>query len=186
MDAANQLFYAKGVDAATNTEIAEAAQVSIGSLYRFFPNKEALVAEYVDRYTAELASHLPNPLPTNFDISELDELVEVMIERSAEVRRTFVGFGAVRIWTNHETGNRPAQSVADAEHALLVSLFESSIYEIDQRHISRMCTVIRLSSYPTLELLPEVSKAEGARLIAEIKLMLGSYIRASVDTSKLK
>lgn len=42
--AAASVFAAKGYDAATMTEIAAAAESSIGSLYQFFPTKDELAA----------------------------------------------------------------------------------------------------------------------------------------------
>jgi len=50
MDAAVALFAEKGYDAATMTEIAAHSGTAIGSLYRFFPNKEALADALLLRY----------------------------------------------------------------------------------------------------------------------------------------
>src|SRR5581483_5266022 len=41
-------------DAASTNRIAETAGVSIGSLYQYFPSKEALVAAVIDRHNREL------------------------------------------------------------------------------------------------------------------------------------
>jgi AcrR family transcriptional regulator len=53
LDAAERLFAEKGYDAATMTEIAARSKTAIGSLYRFFPNKQvladALLADYVEK-----------------------------------------------------------------------------------------------------------------------------------------
>lgn len=47
-----------GYDRASTNKIALAAGVSIGSLYQYFPSKEALVAELLDRHCAEILSVL--------------------------------------------------------------------------------------------------------------------------------
>src|ERR1700741_1567619 len=47
-----------GYDRASTNRIAAAAGVSIGSLYQYFPSKEALVAELLDRHCAEILSVL--------------------------------------------------------------------------------------------------------------------------------
>ena len=44
----------EGYDKAYTNRIAAAAGVSIGSLYQYFPSKEALVAAVIDRHTQEL------------------------------------------------------------------------------------------------------------------------------------
>jgi len=58
LEAAEQVFAEKGYDAATMTEIAARSKTAIGSLYRFFPNKEvlvdALLADYVERVFSRL------------------------------------------------------------------------------------------------------------------------------------
>lgn len=52
--AAAEVFAEVGVPAATTNQIAARAQTSIGSLYQFFPNKEALVEAVAARYRADL------------------------------------------------------------------------------------------------------------------------------------
>jgi AcrR family transcriptional regulator len=54
--AAAALFTEKGYEAATMTEIAARAETAIGSLYRFFPTKEALAEVMLERYAADAAA----------------------------------------------------------------------------------------------------------------------------------
>jgi AcrR family transcriptional regulator len=56
--AAAAVFAEKGYDAATMTEIAARAGAPIGSLYQFFPVKEALADTLVQNYAAMLAADL--------------------------------------------------------------------------------------------------------------------------------
>ena len=50
IDAGAELFAEKGYEAATMTEIASRAGAAIGSLYQFFPSKEALAEALFDRF----------------------------------------------------------------------------------------------------------------------------------------
>src|SRR5688572_25520984 len=50
LEAAAAVIAEKGYDAATMAEIATRAKSPIGSLYRFFPNKEILANALLDRY----------------------------------------------------------------------------------------------------------------------------------------
>ncbi|MDE1147478.1 MAG: helix-turn-helix domain containing protein [Azospirillaceae bacterium] len=50
MDAATQVFAEKGYDATTMTEIAARSGTAIGSLYRFFPSKDAMAEAVLLRY----------------------------------------------------------------------------------------------------------------------------------------
>ena len=76
----------EGFDRASTNRIAEAAGVSIGSLYQYFPSKEALVAALVERHIdgmsarveAEMAALEDAPLPT-----AVRRLVMLMIDAHA-------------------------------------------------------------------------------------------------------
>jgi AcrR family transcriptional regulator len=55
LQAAAEVIAEKGYDAATMAEIAERAGAQIGSLYRFFPNKDVLANALVERFRARIA-----------------------------------------------------------------------------------------------------------------------------------
>ena len=56
LEAATQVLIRHGYEGATTARIAERAGVSVGSLYQYFPNKEALVAALIDRHVAEVTA----------------------------------------------------------------------------------------------------------------------------------
>ncbi len=56
LDAGAAVFAEKGYDGATMTEIAERAGAAIGSLYQFFPSKEALAEALFDRFAERWAA----------------------------------------------------------------------------------------------------------------------------------
>jgi AcrR family transcriptional regulator len=56
LDAGAAVFAEKGYDAATMTEIAERAGAAIGSLYQFFPSKEALAEALFDQFAERWAA----------------------------------------------------------------------------------------------------------------------------------
>jgi len=58
LDAAAWAFGEKGYDGATMTEIAARADTAIGSLYQFFPSKEALADALLTRYGERLEAGL--------------------------------------------------------------------------------------------------------------------------------
>ncbi len=53
LEASARVLLRHGFDGITTNAVAEAAGVSIGSLYQYFPNKEALVAGLVERHVEE-------------------------------------------------------------------------------------------------------------------------------------
>src|SRR5580658_5406344 len=58
LEAAAVVFAEKGYEAATMTEIAARARAPIGSLYQFFPAKEALADMLVQHYIGLLVADL--------------------------------------------------------------------------------------------------------------------------------
>lgn len=85
VEATARVLRHEGLDALTTNRIAEVAGVSIGSLYQYFPSKEALLAQVVERELAadvvamkELMSSLEGrPLRESFRI-----FCAAMVERS--------------------------------------------------------------------------------------------------------
>ncbi|MGX6511911.1 TetR/AcrR family transcriptional regulator [Rhodococcus sp. SJ-2] len=58
IDAGRAVLLERGYDGASTNRIAEQACISPGSLYQYFPDKDAIVAEIVDRWTAELHTRI--------------------------------------------------------------------------------------------------------------------------------
>src|SRR5689334_18851006 len=54
IDATARILVREGFDDASTNHIAETAGVSIGSLYQYYPCKEALVAAVIDRHNRQL------------------------------------------------------------------------------------------------------------------------------------
>jgi len=69
LEATAQVLVEHGYDKTSTNRVAKRAGVSIGSLYQYFPNKEAMVGELVDRYSGrvlalilgELGAHADRP-----------------------------------------------------------------------------------------------------------------------------
>jgi AcrR family transcriptional regulator len=53
LDAADDLLAAEGAESLTTTRVAEAAGVSVGSLYQYLPDKGAIIEALANRYLAE-------------------------------------------------------------------------------------------------------------------------------------
>jgi len=83
LEATARILVKDGYDTASTNRIAATAGVSIGSLYQYFPSKEALVAATIDRHMDEmmglmrvaLADVMDKPIDT-----AVRELITVMID----------------------------------------------------------------------------------------------------------
>lgn len=76
LDTAMRLFYEKGYEKTSITDIAKAIGVAQGLCYRYFPSKEALFDSAIDQYAEELVRRFS--IPANSDKRTLKEIVETM------------------------------------------------------------------------------------------------------------
>jgi AcrR family transcriptional regulator len=87
LEAGAAVFREKGYEAVTMTEIAARSGTTFGSLYRFFPSKEALanalLAQYAERALVRLAE-LAELAPTLMPAALADALVDFMMKLQAE------------------------------------------------------------------------------------------------------
>ena len=89
LQAAAAVFQERGFQAATMAEIAERADAKIGSLYRFFPNKDAvadaLMRQYVEALRAEydaVHAHAANATPEQL----ADILIDLLVKLHPQAR----------------------------------------------------------------------------------------------------
>jgi AcrR family transcriptional regulator len=83
IEATTRILVKEGYDRASTNRIADAAGVSIGSLYQYFPSKEALVAAVIDRHTQGMMQVVRDAL-VKLAMQPIEEaareLVRVMID----------------------------------------------------------------------------------------------------------
>jgi AcrR family transcriptional regulator len=99
LNVAGEVFAEKGYDAATTEEIAERAEISIGSFYQYFPNKDALFDAIADQYIARSREvfelHLTAAAAAG---GTWQEVIDRAIDAFDFLQRTENGFRAV--WMN--------------------------------------------------------------------------------------
>ena len=84
--AAAQVLIEQGYEGATTARVAERAGVSIGSLYQYFPNKEALIAALIERHAGEIVAIMHRALDDPAGGTLADGL-RAMIEAGAAAHR---------------------------------------------------------------------------------------------------
>lgn len=93
LDRSGEIFAAKGISATTVREIAEACGVYSGTLYHYFPSKDAIVTEIIRVYVEELYDRCTEVIDRHLPpIERLEALILVAID-SAERHRN-----ATAIW----------------------------------------------------------------------------------------
>ncbi len=86
LDAAESLLVEEGYDDLTTNQIAEEADVSVGSVYQYFPNKEAIVQTIIDRFSERQYEILADGLE---ELAEADlmDAVETIVSNMLEAKR---------------------------------------------------------------------------------------------------
>jgi AcrR family transcriptional regulator len=79
LEAAAQVFTTHGYAAGTTNRIAARAGVSIGSLYEYFPNKDALLVALMERHVAEGERVLASAAAATAATSDLDAVVRTFV-----------------------------------------------------------------------------------------------------------
>jgi AcrR family transcriptional regulator len=184
LDAAEQLFAEVGYDATTTNAIAARAHTAIGSLYQFFPNKEAILRAVVARFLEQLRALLDAALAdvaARGDLSPeqtldrvLDPLIGLYAGR-AGILRVFLGLhgagdlaGAPRVLTD--------EIVARLE-AVMARREPGLSPEQRRLHAQVVVEVVRA-------LLPLTVTRDGAlreEMVGEMKRVVRAYLRAIRD-----
>lgn len=86
VEATTRVLLKEGYEACTTNRVAKAAGVSIGSLYQYFPHREALVVAVMERYQAELREALVLRL-AELAHADLETAVRGMVTAMLEVSR---------------------------------------------------------------------------------------------------
>jgi AcrR family transcriptional regulator len=87
LTATAQVLVERGYDKATTNVIAKRAGVSIGSLYQYFPNKEALVTALCQRHSEHVCEQISTRLATTHDLPlplALRGLIKLLLAHHAE------------------------------------------------------------------------------------------------------
>lgn len=115
LDAAEQVFVEHGVAGATMQLIADRASASVGSLYHFFPNKEAIVEALGARYAAAVRETNIRAMPLDVAHLPADELFDRILRAQISFIEQTPAFDTV-----HEAVQRNCPAINDALNQALV------------------------------------------------------------------
>jgi AcrR family transcriptional regulator len=164
LDAAEELLVAEGPAALTTTRVAAAAGVSVGSLYQYLPDKEAIVEALAGRYLAEfealmeeLAAHAP-----------FEDPVGTLIDAFAARYRERPGYRA--LWFGREL--TPALRAADLENkSALANALLRAVGLGDGARTQAHAGVLIADA-----LLQEAFRTDSPELVEEAKRVLRLYL----------
>lgn len=180
LDAAAELLVERGYDAVKTNHIAKRADVSIGSIYQFFPNRyaifHALAIRYLDRVADIMTMHMGPDAPERPWREVLEDVLDIL----GELWRSERAFHAVWAAIQNTAELRESQ---DHYNDLLVNdtLMEFLVKVIPQatpekRNLVGMVlfeTCQKLLDYSIL-----VGKEKNSQVIEELKVIAVTYLSA--------
>lgn len=177
LDAAESVFAESGVDGASMQAIADRAESSVGSLYHFFPNKDAIVEAIGRRNAERMRETNEEAMPLELAHLPPGELFERVITAQMHFIERTPAFAAV-----HESIQRNCPAISDAlNHAIAghVGKFLSLRYPKmpeQERWASAMVSVATVHAMVHLAL--QVPPAHRGAVIEEAKRMLIAHYAA--------
>lgn len=182
LDAAEKVFVDIGYEAATTNQIAARADTSIGSIYEFFGNKQAVAQALAERYLNELEALYDEVLVD--DPGGRDVIVAKVVDALDRFYTRHPGLGPLL------RGCRGSADLQAAGLALQASLVE---------HVDRLIAVRRGTADPArrhvvAEMCADILRSvldevagkpaqERVALVAELKLVLTSYLTVALPRS---
>ena len=181
LDATARVLTRHGYDRASTNRIAETAGVSVGSLYQYFPNKEALVAALVARHNRELLELVREAVKK---VASLDLATAMRELVRAAVDAHLVDPALHRIFAEQvpRMGQLAKIEALQRETFLLIRAYleerrnEISVRDLDSATSICVTTVEALTHEFVIDK-PEASDADRDRFIAEVTRLVVGYLR---------
>jgi AcrR family transcriptional regulator len=183
LDVAAQVFAEVGFEAATTNAIAACAGVSPGSLYQFFPNKDAMAEALADRFVARLRETQAIFGP-EIEYLPLDELIDHVIDPLVAFHVAHPGFQALF------SGSIVSPRLATAVQGFLQAVVGRAevVLAVRAPHLppARRARCARVSVELVRALLPLViasDPAERDAMVAELKAAQRGYLALLFGTA---
>ncbi|MGX5209961.1 TetR family transcriptional regulator [Streptomyces violaceus] len=182
LEAAATVFSNAGYTAASTNAIAREAGVSPGTLYQFFPNKEAIAIELGSRLMHEMRQSYDEVLaPIDPAVTPVEEVIAATVDRFIEFNCRHPAFFA--LMHGPDIPGRIAEE-HDALHTTLVTRVETFLAPFVPdapapavTRTARMCVGIYMAG---LELILAHEGAEREAYVQELKDVLLRYLRPLV------
>lgn len=175
LEAASRRFSEAGFDAATTTEIAAAAKVSVGALYQFFADKGALLDALVEAHASGLDGVLSDAERAG-DGASITAIVERIVDEVLAYASANHFFATILVGAGSPPIVRASQQLRSelADRVELV-ISRKPISRARRRRVAVVCVDLLAGLLPRV--LDEPRRGRAA-MEGELKLALAAYIEA--------
>ncbi|MGQ0505178.1 MAG: TetR/AcrR family transcriptional regulator [Myxococcaceae bacterium] len=177
LTAAAQLLVAEGYDRASTNRVAQRAGVSIGSLYQYFPSKEALVAALVERHSERMMATLSNALTVTGGASP-EALTRAVIRALIKAHRVQPKLHAVLTEQSSRVGRRQMGEFSRKTAEMIRAALESFGAGIRPVNFELAAFVLaRALEAVTQALILERRNRDEDELVDELTALVVGYLR---------
>ncbi|WP_324785023.1 TetR family transcriptional regulator [Streptomyces sp. H51] len=183
LQAAERVLVEEGVEALTTTRVAAEAKVSIGSLYQYLPDRDAIIDALAAGYFTKLESVMDG-FAESAAAQRWEDPVGVLVDAFAALYRSEHGFRALWFGSGLTERTRAAdrehkRRMADGLRRVLLALGVA-----DGESLARACHAAVLAA-DALSQEAFRRDAEGdAGILEEAKVMLRGYLAAIVERDR--
>ncbi|MCB1692151.1 MAG: TetR/AcrR family transcriptional regulator [Pseudomonadales bacterium] len=182
LDTARQLIAEKGNDAVSMREIAEASDIPIGSVYQYFPDKNALLWTLISHHFDMIEQKNQARLATVSTIAELNDAMLALFDLFATQCESDPFFS--RIWASVQA-NAVLMELDRSINPPIAEIYTAKLHElaplIDREHIRRRCLMLATLSSAALQLAFDSEDTEA--ILDEFRELMRVQLARSADTN---
>ncbi|MFJ9779798.1 TetR/AcrR family transcriptional regulator [Amycolatopsis sp. NPDC101161] len=180
LEAADRLLAEEGVEALTTTRVAAAAGVSVGTLYQYLPDRDAITEALADGYLARLED-LMTAFTDQAARETWEDPVGLLVDAFAALYRAEPGFRA--LWLGR--GLTEAAREADVAHkrVMAAGVHRVLVAQGRLRDDEAAATACRTAFLAADAVIQEAFRADpdgAAALLDQLKAMLRAYLERLV------
>jgi AcrR family transcriptional regulator len=178
LQAAAQVFYEVGFDAATTDMIAKQAQTAIGSLYDFFPNKEAIARRLSEQFCEDLRVLFDGILTEELVHLSLAQFIDYILDPLVRYHQTHPGMLA--LWLKSQDDSRLSAVKQDLSETLAhktASIFIMRYPQCDEVSALRYSRICMQTVQALMPLAIDGAQVD-SEVIADLKIMIRAYLQA--------
>jgi AcrR family transcriptional regulator len=186
LDTAADLLANGGVEAINTNALAERAGISVGSVYQYFSNKEAILTALGERYMQQLSSNTVAALQQ--DISGLDfaAMVDRVIDPMIDFERKHPAFRYLSAGQDGQISL--AQAAQQVDHEILMTIYDlllrvsPDLNPIQGWQIARMTKALYKAMSYLIGQEKEIHNDSGDVdvMIAQMKRMMANYLEENL------
>ncbi|MES9906548.1 MAG: TetR/AcrR family transcriptional regulator [Sedimenticola sp.] len=171
VDAANQLFYQKGYNRTSFTDVVEAAGVPRGNIYYYFKTKDEMLLavishrlEVITTMLVEWEKNIPRPL------RRLERFVQIMYDSTPALLRSGCPMGSLNIELAKDQPELKAES--------------KKLFDLFQQWLVRQFSAIGYPAEATELSLQLLSRGQGAIVVAQVYQDPGFLERSTKEINR--